>query len=393
MRYTIVTETYPPEVNGVALTVQSLERGLRERGHRVDLIRPRQRPDQHRSDHETLTAGLPLPWYPGLRVGLPVIRTLKTTWNLQRPDAIYVATEGPLGWAALRAAHQLGIATASGFHTRYDEYMRNYGLSLLQGSALRWMRYFHNLADATVVPTEELRSFLKSNGFHSVLRLARAVDTDLFHPDRRDHALRAQWRVDRHDTVAIYLGRIAAEKNLELAIRAYRALQLHSPSARFVWVGDGPERSRIEREHPDFIFCGMQHGESLARHFASADLFLFPSKSETYGNVTLEALASGVPTIAFDYGAAHEHLRHGENGAAIIETDDAQSDAQRFIEAARRIAYDIELRTRMRKFARDSVMTLRPQQVAADFDHILGRLHTARYRHERDMVAAETARE
>ncbi len=392
MRCAIVTETYPPEINGVALTVQSLEEGLRERGHSVDVIRPRQRADQVALDHETLVAGVPLPRYPGLRVGLPAIHRLTHQWKRQRPDAIYVATEGPLGWAALRVARRLGIATASGFHTRFDTYMRDYGVPFLQGTALRWMRHFHNLADATLVPTEELRDFLDSNGFHNVVRLARAVDTDLFHPGRRDSALRAVWGLGESDLAVIHLGRIAAEKNLDLAIRAYRDLQTHSPNARFVWVGDGPERARIERDNPDFVFCGIQRGEALGRHFASADLFLFPSKSETYGNVTLEALASGVPTIAFDYGAARERLRDGETGAAIAETADREAEALAFIEATRRIGCDPALRRLMAMAARDSVSMLKPQHVAVEFDRILTTLKHARDRHERYIPTAQTAR-
>jgi glycosyltransferase involved in cell wall biosynthesis len=392
MRYAIVTETYPPEINGVALTVQSLEDGLRARGHRVELIRPRQRRERAMAEHEILVAGIPLPRYPGLRLGVPALRTLAKTWTSQRPDAVYVATEGPLGWAALRVARKLGIPAASGFHTRFDRYMHDYGVPFMQGPALRWMRHFHNLADTTLVPTQELRRFLENNGFASVSRLPRAVDTALFDPARRDPALRAQWGLREEDPMVVYLGRIAAEKNLDLAIRAFRAIQRDCPSARFVWVGDGPERASIEREHPDFVFCGMQRGETLARHFASADLFLFPSLSETYGNVTLEALASGVPTVAFDYGAAHEYLRHGENGAAIAETKHPHADADAFVKAARTIASDRALRARMARAARESVTALRPQQVAADFDHILSTLQANRA-HERDVSTAQIARE
>ncbi len=393
MRCAIVTETYPPEINGVALTVRSLEEGLRAQGHTVDLIRPRQRNDQIALNHETLVPSMSLPRYPGLRVGLPAIRQLTRLWKLQRPDAIYVATEGPLGWTALRAARKLGIASSSGFHTRFDTYMRDYGLPFLKGPALRWMRHFHNLADATLVPTEELRAFLDRNGFRNVLRLARAVDTELFHPKRRDRELRARWGLGDDDIAVIHLGRIAAEKNLDLAIRTYRELQANCSPTRFVWVGDGPERARIEREHPDFVFCGTQRGDALGRHFASADLFLFPSKSETYGNVTLEALASGVPTIAFDYGAAREWLRDGRNGAAIVDTGDVEAESRAFIEAARSIACDMALRRMMRIAARDSVSMLKPQQVSSEFEWILTTLSHTRGSHERHHPAAQTARE
>jgi glycosyltransferase involved in cell wall biosynthesis len=228
------------------------------------------------------------------------------------------------------------------------------------------MRHFHNRADATLVPTHELADLLRSQGFQQVRRLPRAVDCDRFSPDRRDPALRAQWGAGPDDPVALHVGRIAPEKNLDLAVRAYRRLQQAHPRARFVWVGDGPERTRLQREHPDFIFCGVQHGNDLARHFASGDLFLFPSHSETFGNVTLEAMASGVPPVAFDYGAAREHLRDGLHGAAIDDGDD-----EGFIAAAVDIGGDAQRRAGMALRGREAVMRLQPQQVARDFDALL----------------------
>lgn len=391
MRYAIVTETWPPEVNGVALTVQSLDQGLRERGHDVMLVRPRQARGQSPAMHERLIASLPMPRYPGLRLGLPSTRRLISQWHLHRPDAIYVATEGPLGWSALRAARRLRIPAATGFHTRFDDYMRHYGVSFLQPMALAWMRRFHNGAQATLVPTEALRSELQQLGFAHAVRLPRAVDTDLFHPRHRDDVLRAGWGLRAEDLAVIHLGRIAPEKNLALAVRAFREIQRDIPNARFVWVGDGPARARLQKDNPDFVFCGIQRGEALARHFASADLFLFPSRSETYGNVTLEAMASGVPTVAFDYGAAHECLRDGEHGAAVANGDARADDA--FVRAALRIAGDAGLRAQMRMAARDAVSALRPTQVAADFDAILQRLAQTGTRDDSAYVASPIARE
>jgi glycosyltransferase involved in cell wall biosynthesis len=384
MRYAIVSETYPPEINGVALTVQGLEQGLRDRAHQVQIVRPGQGAHDRPAAHEILVRGAPLPRYPGLRLGLPATARLENAWRAERPDAVYVATEGPLGWSALRAARRLGIPAASGFHTRFDEYMRDYGAGFLAGAALRWMRHFHNIADTTLVPTRELVDFLRAQRFDNVVRLPRAVDTALFDPRQRDAALRAQWGVGEQTLVAIYVGRIAAEKNLDLAVRAFRQMQAVRPDARFVWVGDGPARAKLEREHPDFIFCGVQRGQSLARHFASGDLFVFPSLSETFGNVTLEALASGVPTVAFDYGAAREYLRDGIHGAAIAPNDEAA-----FVAQCVRIAADDAARETMRGAARQAVGALRPEQVSADFDALLQQLVDAR--RSSDTISTTTA--
>lgn len=375
MRYAIVTETYPPEVNGVALTVQGLENGLRARGHEVSLVRPRQDDEAATDDgRELRVRGLGLPRYPGLKFGLPATGALLRRWGDNPPDAIYVATEGPLGWSALRAARRLGVPAATGFHTRFDEYMRNYGFPFLQGTALRWMRRFHNSAQATLVPTTELAEFLRGCGFDNVVRLARAVDPSHFDVGKRDISLRAAWGVGENALVAIYVGRIAPEKNLELAVRTFREIQKQRPDARFVWIGDGPARAKLAEDNPDFVFCGVRRGEDLARHFASGDLFLFPSHSETFGNVTLEAMASGVPTVAFDYGAAREHLRDGVHGAAV-DGDEA------FIAAALRIANDEALRRAMSAAGRDAMQMLHPDQVASDFDAVLAHLARTRRQH------------
>ncbi len=269
----------------------------------------------------------------------------------------------------MRTARRMDIPVASGFHTRFDEYTRDYGVGFLQPLALRWMRGFHNTSDATLVPTCELADFLNAQSFSKVVHLPRAVDTTRFDPGRRSGTLRAGWGVGEHGLAAIYLGRIAAEKNLPLAVRAFRALQQQRPDAKFVWVGEGPAMAAIRDANPDFIFSGLQRGDAVADHFASADLFLFPSHSETFGNVTIEAMASGVATVAFRYGAAREHLRDGLHGAAIEGQDD---DA--FVAAACRIGCDDARRQDMGIAARDAVRKLRPAQVAADFDDILLRI-------------------
>ena len=375
MRYAVVTETWPPEINGVALTVQALAHGLRARGHAVEVVRPRQPGDRHdpageRSDGALATLlmrGAALPRYPGLRFGLPAMRALGRHWRQARPDAVYVATEGPLGWSAARAAARLGIPVATGLHTRFDRYMRDYGMPWLEGTALAWMRRFHNRADATLVPTLELGRFLQAHGFERVVRLARAVDTAQLCPERRDDALRATWGAGPDTPIAIHVGRIAPEKNLALAVRAFRAIGRQRPDARFVWVGDGPARDALARENPDFIFCGVQRGAELARHFASGDLFLFPSLSETFGNVTLESMASGLATVAFDTGAAREHLQHQVHGALVAEESG-------FIDEAVRLAGDHDRLRAMGRAARAAVLKLRPEQVAAEFDALLAGL-------------------
>jgi glycosyltransferase involved in cell wall biosynthesis len=368
MRIGIVSETYPPEINGVALTVQSLAAGLAGRGHSVDLIRPRQ-PQPHLDEPgiEVLSVrGGRVPRYPGLRFGLPAGRALRHHWAQQRPDAIYVATEGPLGWSAVRAAKQLRIPVSSGFHTRFDSYADHYGVGWLTPLVRGYLRRFHRRAAATLVPTDALAQELHALGIPNARMLRRAVDTQLFHPRHRNDALRASWGVDAATPVVLYVGRIAAEKNLDLAVQTFRAIQSQVPKARYVWVGDGPARAALEAAHPDFIFAGMLRGEALAQHYASADLFPFTSLSETFGNVILEALAAGLPVVAYAEGAAHEHLFDGVNGYCI-----ESGDAQAFIAAATNLACNPGLIRHMGRAAHVGVAGLSPDAVIRDFETLL----------------------
>lgn len=375
MHIAIVTETWPPEINGVALTVQALALGLAAQGHAVELIRPRQASDGEAEPaargplEEVLLPGASLPRYPGLRFGLPAARRLHRRWLARRPDAVHVATEGPLGLTALRAAQRLGITASAGFHTRFDDFARHYGLGFATPLVLAYLRHFHNRAAATVVPTAELASFLRQHGFRHVRVLRRAVDTRLFHPERRDAALRAQWGLSPGDLAVVHVGRLAPEKNLPLLLRAFRAIREQHPRARLVIVGDGPARATLTAEQPDAIFAGMRHGEDLARHYASADLFLFPSVTETFGNVTLEAMASGVPVVAFDYGAAREYIRSDDSGCRV-----PFADAEAFVAAATALAGDAGRRETMRPQARAAVEASSLQAVSTHFIDFLSSL-------------------
>ena len=370
MRIAMITETYPPEINGVALTVAGLVQGLRGAGHTVQLVRPRQIDADANDDRgdNVLVRGARLPRYPGLQFGLPTTRRLRGLWKNERPDSIYVATEGPLGYSALRAARALDIPAATGFHTRFDDFARHYGFGFLTPVVFAYLRRFHRHGAATLVPTVELRDFLIKNGFGNVVLLRRAVDARLFSPGRRDEALRAQWGLKTDQLAVIYVGRIAPEKNLQLGVRAFREIQKMHRDARYIWIGDGPARATLAAENPDFIFCGIQRGVELARHFASADLFLFPSLTETFGNVTLEALASGLPTVAFDYGAAREHL-HAECGRSV-----RFGDEESFVRSALELVSGQAMSTSMRAAAVATVAELDPSAVAASFAKLLAGL-------------------
>ena len=221
----------------------------------------------------------------------------------------------------------------SGFHTNFADYAGHYRLGWLAPVVLGYLRRLHNRTRGTLVASAELRRRLLGIGFNGVHVLGRGVDGELFDPARRSARLRATWGAGSTDLVALYVGRLAPEKNVPLAVEAYRAMQRVQSAARCVIVGDGPLRGELEKAHPDLVFCGMRTGTDLAAHYASADVFLFPSETETFGNVTLEAMASGLVVVAYDYAAARIHVAHGESGALV-----PRGDARAFVEGAAALA-------------------------------------------------------
>ncbi len=355
LRIALVTETYPPEVNGVALTVQCLVRGLQARQHELQLVRPRQAaqepPLSETGLEQVLTRGMPIPRYPHLRMGLPAKQSLVSMWTLRRPDLVHIATEGPLGWSALQAARKLKLPVSSDFRTNFHAYSRHYGFAWFQKPIAAYLRRFHNQADCTMVPTPALQMQLSAMGFERLQVVARGVDAHCFDPDRRDPALRAAWGVGPEDRVVLSVGRLAVEKNLDLLARAFQAMQALDPGLRLVVVGDGPAREPLLQRCPQALLVGPKRGDDLARHYASADLFLFPSLTETYGNVTPEAMASGLAVLAFDYAAAAELIRHGHNGLlAPLGDEDA------FVRRACDLVSNPVLAAQMRLSARQTAM-------------------------------------
>lgn len=366
----LVTETYLPEVNGVAITIGRMVTGLIERGHRIHIIRPR----QHKADtavkelryEETLVSGLPIPGYPELKSGLPARGLLLKQWKLQRPDIVHIATEGPLGWSALSAARKLGIPVSTDFHTNFHSYTAHYGIGLLKKPIAAYLRHFHNKAACTLVPTASLQEQLEFEGYRNVHVVSRGVDAELFHPSKRSSELRASWNAADFTPVVMLVSRIAPEKNLHVVIQAFEQMLKVNPLARLVMVGDGPARAELERQHPHVIFAGMQTGEALARHYASGDIFLYPSLTETYGNVTIEAMASGLATVAYDYAAARQHIRHDENGLLVPFAD---SDA--FIALSRGLIADMDRVQRLRRAARQTVEALTWDRIMGQMEAVL----------------------
>jgi len=242
----------------------------------------------------------------------------------------------------------------------------HYGFGALTPLVRRYLARFHRRAQVTLVPTGQLAGELNDLGVHDVRVLRRAVDTRRFHPERRDDDLRRAWGADADTPVVLSVGRVAPEKNLHVVIDAYRALARRVPKARCVIVGDGPGRAALEAAHPDVIFAGTRRGDELAAFYASADLFVFPSLTETFGNVVLEAMASGVPVVAYAEAAAREFIRNGQNGIRI-----APGNEGGLVERAATLGADLVARRTLGRAARASVEGLSPDSVVTEFESIM----------------------
>lgn len=358
----VVTETYPPDINGVAHTLSKLVQGLQANGHVIWLIRPRhEKTDSAATDHryqEILVKGLPIPFYKQLRMGLPAKGELTRLWSKQRPDIVHIATEGPLGWSALQVAKKLKLPISTDFRTNFHAYSQHYGIGWLSGTVMAYLKKFHNSAHSTMVPTVELRDELNQSGFKRLSVVPRGVDTQFFSPTKRSLHLRASWGVAPESRVLLYVGRLAAEKNLHLVFQTYKRMLKHHPDIKLVLVGDGPLRNQLQAQHPEAIFAGFQTGQALSKHYASADIFLFASRTETFGNVTLEAMASGLAVIAFDHAAAGQLIESGLNG--MLARADMDLD---FEMAVQTLLNSPELMTNIAHNAHSSAQELSWQQI------------------------------
>ena len=368
MRVLIVSDTFAPDINGVARTLRQLAWGLMARGHQVEVVTTSAGAgvagvDEPHRRHVVLS--LPLPGYASLRLGLASLKWFARLFERQGTDVLYVATETPLGIAAIWAARRAGLPVVSGFHTNFHTYLRNYHLTALQPVAEAFLRALHNQTARTLAPSRQTAQMLRDLGLASVGVLGRGVDTAMFTPEARNAALRQSWGAGESTPVAIHVGRLAAEKNLELLAKSFAAFKEVHPDGVCVVVGDGPCAEGLRSRHPDWVFAGMRNGVDLARHYASGDVFVFPSTSETFGNVLLEAMASRLAVVSYDYAAANEHMQHGEHGL-LAKLHDEEAYLGEVRHAARRWN-DHSLRERSRQKA----LTLGWDSMIARFEHEL----------------------
>lgn len=271
-RIAIATDAWYPQVNGVVTTLEKTGAELEVLGHEIVYLTPQGYPT------------ISCPTYPSIRVALFPYARLAKTLRAFRPEAVHIATEGPIGQAVRRYCKRRRLGFTSSYHTQFAEYVRMRAPIPIAWS-YAYLRWFHGRATYTLVPTRSVQQLLLAHGFKNVVVWSRGVDTDLFRP-------RPKGFLDAPRPIAMYTGRVAVEKNIE----AFLALDL--PGSKFV-VGDGPDLPDLRERYPAVRFVGWKRGEELASYLAAADVFVFPSRTDTFGLVLLEAMACGVPVAAY----------------------------------------------------------------------------------------------
>jgi len=299
-RIAIVTDAWKPQINGVVTTLTETSRCLREAGHTVELMTP------------LSFWRVPCPTYPEIRLSLFPGRRLTRMLDEFAPERVHIATEGPLGLAARSYCLRRRMPFTTSYHTQFPQYLRA-RLPVPTSWSYAFLRWFHGPALRTLVATESMRRDLLANGFEHLGMWSRGVDTELFRPHDK-------FFLHEERPILMYAGRVAVEKGLEAF------LELDTPGTKYV-VGDGPALSSLRRRYPDAVYAGYRFGEDLARHLAAADVFVFPSRTDTFGLVMLEALACGVPVAAYPVAGPIDVVEPGVTGALSEDLGEAIRDA------------------------------------------------------------------
>ena len=366
MRIALFSEVYWPMVSGVGVTLVRLTEALQARGHEIRIysatyaLQPGQadRPEVHRSP------SVPLFLYPDVQWAFPRMRDVVDDLARFRPDVVHVATEFSLGIAGVKAARQLGFPLVASAHTDYDQYAARYGVTWALRAGWHYLRWFYGQAHKVLCPSRIYEQHLHSRGVLHTGVWSRGVDPEWFHPRFRSDAYRARFGVGRGDLLVTYIGRIAREKNLELLLYAWETLAAVRGTAQLVLVGRGPLEDEIRRrEIAGVHVTGLLQGHELSAAYASADVFTFPSPTETFGNSLLEAMGSGLPSLVAASGGVLEFSEHGRN-AWLVAPDSAEAVE----EGLERLLTDSALR---RRLADGGLETARARDWAQVYDRLV----------------------
>ncbi|WP_242868718.1 glycosyltransferase family 4 protein [Desulfotomaculum copahuensis] len=311
----IFTDTYPPQVNGVARTVNRIALFLRRRNVPHLIFAPDCGPSQEHSENVHTFPGIDLPFYPECKITLPPYPNLREKLNQFKPDLIHLVTESSMGLCGLKYARDHRLPVVASYTTNFPQYLAYYKAGFLERWAWLYLRWFHNQCHLNYCPSPAVKNMLAQKGFRNLTIWGRGIDTGLFAPEKRSNLL--DKLAPGKELFFLYVGRLAPEKDLDVLFNAWRIVRRRLPGAQLVVTGDGPLAGELRQNHGhEVVFTGYRHGEELAAIYASSDIFVFPSTTETFGNVVLEAMSSGLPVAAAAAGGVKNLLLDGYNGLA-----------------------------------------------------------------------------
>lgn len=341
LRLALFTDTFPPQVNGVARTLERLAAAVRDRGGEVRVFTPADPEAQEEREDVVRFPSMTFWAYPQLRLSAPAARRAERELRAWRPTLVHAATPFGVGLAGRSAARALGIPLVTSYHTSFSAYASFYRLGVLSNPGWAFLRWFHNSGLRTYVPTRAIATEIEGHGFERVAIWSRGIDGHRFSPAFRSAEVRRSLGAGEDDVLVTYVGRIAIEKGLDVAVDAMRLVRERAEGRRIVFAiaGGGPYEAQMRKLAPEGThFAGMLGGDALSRFYAAGDVFVFPSLTDTFGNVLLEAMASGVPVLGADAGPTRELLGVDEPGdvarGAIFAGGDAAAMADAIVALA-----------------------------------------------------------
>ena len=364
MRVALFSDTSLHQINGVAVNLSKMKEYMEKKGIQYCLFVPGASSDSNVFGSVISSRSFNFLLYPECRIALPRYDIIKKELDRFRPDVIHLVTEFSLGLAGLKYGHGSSLPIVGSFHTNIPKYLKYYRASFLENTAWRYLKWFHDHCQVNFCPSTDTMEELLTRGFMNPEVLENGIDTDKFSPLWRDRGVLKNYGIEE-STVLLYVGRIAPEKDLDLLLDAMEQLNSRSIDCRLLLVGDGPSRKKLEaRNVANVVFAGYLTGEELLKVFASADIFAFPSRTETFGNVVLEAMSSGLPVAAIYEGGVKDHLLNLQNGIAC-----EPGGSRMMAEALQRLVLDPGLREALGNNAREYALTKSWTRV---FDELFG---------------------
>lgn len=363
-RVALFTGAYNHIADGVSLTLNRLVDYLERNGTQVRVFAPTvENPPVDHNGTLIPVPSLPAPGRPDYRISLGLSSSVRRQLEAFRPTLFHIATPDLLGYRALRLAREWNVPVVSSYHTHFSSYLKYYHLGFLEGLLWRYLRRFYRQCQHVYVPAPSIADALRAHGIAEGIRLwPRGVETDTFNPAHRSMAWRRRLGIGDDEVVVSFVSRLVWEKGLDVYANVIERLEAQHIPHRSLIVGDGPARDELEEQLPNTLFTGYLSGNALTRAYASSDVFLFPSDTETFGNVTVEAMASGLPTVCANAGGSADHVEHGTTGFLA-----PVADRDTFFDATARLVTDATLRRRMGTAARKRAEDY-------DWEEVLGRM-------------------